>query len=466
MDQHIEGGVGSQRRSLRFCLQQARDLCFEQLLPAAQVEAAIGRHGVQFRQRLYTPLRTLWTFLYQALSADGSCRSAVAHLLAWLCCSQEEQASAKTDPYCKARSRLPEALVQDLFHQSGRDLQQRCPATRLLQGRPILLADGTTLSMPDTPQNQARYPQPGHHKPGVGFPILRLVGLISLSCGAVLNVAFGPWRGKQTGEMALLRQMLGEITLGMVLLADGLFSSYWLIAALQQRGADLLARHDGKRRVNWRSGQRLGKQDHVATWHKPPRPAWMSSEQYQQIPQTLQVRESFVQVRQKGFRTRGMILVSTLLEAARYPKEDLAQAYRARWHAELDLRSIKQVMQMDVLRCKTPAMVHKELYMRLLAYNLVRRLMVEAAERAGVDARDISFKGTLQTLREFAPLGWICTPQRWAMIYRTMLDAISTHRVNNRPNRVEPRAVKRRPKPIDYLNEPRDIARAALLEMR
>jgi hypothetical protein len=464
MSDHTASGRRFQRPSFHAFLQQARDQCFDSLLPRAQVEAALARHDVRFRERLYTPLLTLWTFLYQVLSPDPSCRAAVCRLLAWLCASQQEQASAKTDPYCKARRRLPEALCRDLFVHSGADLQQRYPATRLLRGRPILIVDGTTLSMPDTPENQQKYPQPSHHQPGAGFPILRLVGLISLSCGAVLQVAFGPWWGKQTGETALLRQILGTLGTGMVLLGDGIYSSYWLVAQLRDRGADLVARHDGKRKVNWRRGKRLGKQDHVVSWSKPPRPRWMSLQQYQQIPDTLPVRECFVQVQKRGFRTRGMIVISTLLEVQAYPQAELALAYRARWHAELDLRSIKQAMQMEVLRCKSPEMVHKELYLHLLAYNLVRRLMAEAAVQAGVAPREISFTGTLQTLREFSPLGWGCSPTRWQQVYRVILQAIATHRVNDRPDRIEPRAVKRRPKPMVYLNEPRAQGRARLLQ--
>lgn len=464
MVEHTSVWPNSQRPSFQKFLGQARDLCFESLLPATQIQETLHRHGVKFRKRLYTPLLTLWTFLYQMLSPDQSCRAAVCKLLAWLCLGEVDDASAKTDPYCKARSRLPEALCRDLFERSGTELQQRYPATRLLQGRRILIADGTTLSMSDTPENQAKYPQPSHHKPGAGFPILRLVALISLSCGAVLRVAFGPWRGKRTGETALLRQILKTLAAGMVLLADGMYSSYWLVAAARERGADLVARHDGKRKVNWRSGKKLGQQDHVVVWSKPPRPKWMSVEQYQQIPDTLMVRQCFVQVQQKGFRTHGMIVISTLLDPRLYPKAELALVYRARWHAELDLRSIKQVMQMEVLRFKSPEMVHKELYMHLLAYNLVRKLMAEAASQVGIEPRDISFTGTLQTLREFAPLGWMCSPARWERTYQVILRSIATHRVNDRPDRVEPHAVKRRPKPLVYLNEPRAQARARLLK--
>jgi hypothetical protein len=462
----IERSHGRAARQVRSELKQARDLGMETLLPRQQVEQTIARHGVRLRERLYTPLLTPWTFLYQVLSEDQSCRAAVARLLAFVSLGGSDSASAKTDPYCKARERLPEALVADLARQSGQTLQERFPSTNLLGGRPIKIADRTTLSMPGTPANQQAYPQARHHKNGVGFPILRLVGLISLSCGVVLHVAMGPYRGKQTGETALLRQLQGSLQAGDVLLADGYYANYWIIASLLQQGVDLLSHHDGKRRIHWRQGRRLGRRDHVVAWQKPPRPQWLSPEDYNLIPDTLSVRETAVSVPQKGFRTRQVILVTTLLDAEVYRREELALAYRARWHVELDLRSIKQVMRMEVLRCKTPAMVRKEIWMHLLAYNLVRKLMAEAAARADVSPRDLSFKGTLQTMGEFAKVGWFCSAAQWQRVYQVLLRAIATHRVNNRPDRVEPRAVKRRPRTQRLLNEPRAIAKARLMEKR
>lgn len=461
--QHTHGRVTHQVRSQ---LTKTRDLCMETLLPKQQVKRAIARHGVRFRQCLYTPLVTLWTFLYQALSEDHSCRAAVAKLLAFVSLGGNESASAKTDPYCKARERLPEALMADLARQSGQTLQDRFPSTGMLGGRPIKIADGTTLSMPDTPANQQEYPQARHHKNGVGFPIMRLVGLISLSCGVVLNVAMGPYRGKQTGETALLRQMLGGLQAGDVLLADGYYANYWIIASLLERGVDLLSHHDGKRRMNWRKGRHLGRRDHVVSWTKPPRPDWLSQEAYDLTPATLAVRETAVNVEQRGFRTRQLLLVTTLVDAELYSKDDLAKAYRARWHVELDLRSIKQVMRMEVLRCKTPSMVRKEIWMHLLAYNLVRKLMAEAATTVDVSPRDVSFKGTLQTLAAFAEIGWFCSVAQWRTTYKLILRAVATHRVNDRPGRVEPHAIKRRPKTQRLLNEPRAIAIARLMKTR
>lgn len=371
------------------------------------------------------------------LSADQSCRAAVARLLAFLFVGGEDSHSAKTDPYCKARQRLPEKLLADLVRSSGLDLQRQVPPTGLLGGRRIKIADGTTVSMPDTPANQKAYPQQPSQKKGIGFPIMRLVGLIGLSCGAVLDVAMGPYRGKRTGETAILRQLLDRLDAGDVLLSDAYFANYWMIALLLGRGVDTLSHHDGKRLVDWRQGQRLGDHDHVVQWRKPRRPAWMSQKLYRVLPETLSIREARVDISQKGFRRRRLLLVSTLLDAQVYSLQDLAAAFRARWNVELDLRSIKQVMQMEVVRCKSPEMVRKEVWMHLLAYNLIRKLMAQAAAGAGVCPRDISFKGTLQTLVVFAAAGWSCRSRR-TQLYAAVLRAVAMHRVNDRPDRVEP----------------------------
>jgi len=468
VSKHTQGGVAGPIARARRRMVEEGDLCIGELLPQERVEQAVERHQVRFRERLYTPLVTLWAFLYQVLGSDQSCRSAVARLLARLSCvgdgPQQRCPSAKTDPYCKARQRLPEGLIADLARQSGAELHRQVPAAGLLRGRPIKIADGTTVSMPDTRANQKCYPQPSSQKAGVGFPMLRLVGLICLSCGAVLDMAMGPYAGKQTGETALLRQLLGGLDAGDVLLGDACFANYWTTASLLGRGVDLLSHHDGRRRVDFRTGRRLGPEDHLVQWPKPPRPAWMSRRMYRDLPESLPVRELRVAVDRRGFRTRRLCLVTTLLDASLYSAADLAAAYRARWNAELDLRSIKQVMRMDVLRCKTPQMVRKELWMHLLAYNLVRKLMARSAAGAGIGPRDISFTGSLQTLAAFAAVWQRPAPDRRVNLYAAVLRAVATHRVNDRPDRVEPRAVKRRPRKQTFLNEPRAVAVARLLK--
>lgn len=465
MDEYSQAQHHRQVRCFRQSRQQMlaeEYLCLRQLLAPERIEAALQRHPVRFRQCLYTPVVTIWTFLHQVLAADQSCRAAVARLLACLCVGGDHSASAKTDPYCKARQRLPEGALADLARQSGDDLQVATAPTNLLGGRPIKIADGTTVSMPDTPANQKAYPQQPGQKEGLGFPILRLVGLISLSCGAVLDVALARYSGKRTGETSLLRRLLHRLQAGDILLADAIFSNYWTIALLLERGVDLVSRHDGKRKMDFRQGRRLGRHDHVVAWQKPKRPGWMSLRLYHSLPETLSIRELTVEIHQKGFRCRRLYLVTTLLDGQSYSATDLARAFRARWHAELDLRSIKHVMQMEVLRCKSPAMVRKEIWMHVLAYNLIRTLMARAAAEADLGPRDLSFKGAMQTLVAFSVAGGI-RPDRGDLLYAAVLKALATHRVNNRPDRIEPRAVKRRPKKAAYLTAPRSIAKARLL---
>jgi len=465
MDQYIQERQLRQARRVDLCRQHVledRDLCLTQLLPQAHIEAAVAKHQVRFRRCLYTPVVTLWMFLYQVLSADPSCRAAVTRLLAFLGVVAHQTASAKTDPYCKARQRLPERLPADLTRHSGRALDQHVGSIYGLNGRPIKIADGTTVRMPDTEANQAAYPQPPGQQKGLGFPMMRLVALISLSCGAVLDVAMARYSGKQTGETSLLRTLMNRLEPGDILLGDGIFCNYWTVALLLNRGVDLLTRHDGKRPLDYRRGRRLGRCDRIVTWSKPHRPAWMTPQLYASLQETLSIRQSRVEIRQKGFRCRRLHLVTTLLEADLYRRDELALAFRCRWHAELDLRSIKSVMQMEMLRCKSPAMGRKEIWMHLLAYNLIRTLMAQAASEAGVHPRDLSFKGTLQTLMSFAIAAWGC-PDRGPWLYTVVLRAVATHRVNDRPDRIEPRAVKRRPKKARYLTEPRPLAKARLL---
>jgi hypothetical protein len=463
MQHDTQGRVARQVRRTRQQLLQDQDLCFGRLLPAARVQEAIQRHKVHFRKRMYTPLVTLWAFLYQVLSTDQACRAAVARLLAFLGLHESGTVNPDDGPYCKARKRLPEALVADLARQTGHNLHQKIQSRILLKGRPLVLADGTTASMPDTPANQKEYPQQAAQKPGLGFPILRLVGLISLASGAVLDVAMAAYKGKRTGETTLLRQLLGSLKSGEILLGDAQFANYWTIALLLERGVDLLARADGRRTADFRTGQRLGPQDHIACWHKPQRPTWMGKDLYGRLPMTLAIREVRVQVKQRGFRVRSLLLATTLLEAECYRTQDLAEAYRRRWQVELDLRSIKVVMQMQVLRCKSPAMVRKEIWMHLLGYNLIRQVMAEAAAAAGIEPRQISFAGTLQTLTALAMAGWGCPPQRVASLYTIILKAVALHRVGDRPDRIEPRANKRRPRAQRYMTEPRAAARKRLL---
>jgi hypothetical protein len=440
-----------------------------ELLPPEIVQRAVDAEKIRFRDSLFTPLVTVWTFLTQVLSSNGCCREAVAKLLAFLAAVtvgtpvDEDDADPETGPYCKARKRLAEGLVSRLAKETGQQLHGRYPGGRLLSGRKVKVADGTTCSMPDTPENQKEWPQPPTQKPGLGFPLARLVAVMSLNCAAVLDVAMGPYKGKQTGETALLRTLLASVEKGDVLLADRYYASYWMIALLLARGVDCLFRQHQTRKIDFRSGRRLGHDDHVIVMEKPDqRPDWMDEAAYEQMPEDLTVREVRIRVTQRGFRVRMLVLVTTLLDAQLYNKQEIARAFRFRWHVELDLRAIKQTMKMSVLRCKTPAMVRKEIWMHLLAYNLIRTLMARAAEQAGIEPREVSFAGAVQTVNAFAPVLQLADPADHPRLWEILLRIIARHRVGDRPDRYEPRAVKRRAKPIALLTVPRKEARKRL----
>lgn len=442
-----------------------------ELLPAERVQRAVQVEAVHFRVCLFTPLVTLWTFLTQVLSPDGSCRDALAKLLALLAASpteagdDDDQKLPETGPYCKARQRLPQGLITRLACETGHELHRQHPAARgLLGGRAVKIVDGTTVSMPDTPQNQEAYPQPPTQKPGVGFPLARLVAVLSLSCAAVLDVAIGPYAGKQSGEPALFRTLFNSsLQSGDIVLADRYYASYWMIALLLGRGVDSLFRQHQQRPIDFRAGQRLGKDDHLITLSRPPgRPDWMDEATFAQMPEQLTVREVRVRVTQAGFRVRQLVLVTTLLDAALYSKQEIAEAFRLRWHAELDLRAIKQTMHMSVLRCKTPEMVRKEIWMHLLAYNLIRAVMAQAAAAAGIEPRQVSFAGAVQTINAFAPVLQLADERELPRLWELLLRVLTRHPVGDRPNRYEPRAVKRRAKPIALLTVPRQQARRRL----
>jgi len=441
---------------------------FGGFLPAETVRRAMSSEGIKFRKCLFTPVVTLWVFLAQVLSPDGSCREAVAKLLAFLAGqgtptpTGDECANPETGLYCKARKRLPERLVSRLAKDAGKQLHDRYPAGRLLGGRKVKFADGTTCSMPDTVENQRQWPQPPTQKPGLGFPLVRLVAIISMNCAAVLDVATGPYKGKQTGETALLRTLLESLEKGDVLIADRYYASYCMIALLLARGVDSLFRQHQTRKIDFRGGRRLGHDDHVITMKRPPRPEWMDEAGYEQMPEEMEVREVRLRVEQRGFRVKTLILVTTLLDAQLYSKQELAKAFRCRWHVELDIRAIKQTMNMSVLRCKTPAMVRKEIWMHLLAYNMIRTLMAQAAEKAGIEPREVSFAGAVQTVNAFAPTIELADETDRERLMEILLRTIARHRVGDRPDRYEPRAVKRRAKPIALLKTPRAQAKKRL----
>jgi hypothetical protein len=385
-----------QIETLRRQFGQADGLAFAEVLPAERVERALREEGATWREKVYTPLVTLWAFLTQVASPDGSCRAAVARVLAWLVSQGQKPCTPKADPYCKARGRLPESLLVRLTRETGRALHDDAPADWHWKGRRVKVADGTTISMPDTEANQQAYPQPTAQQPGRGFPIARAVVVFCLACGSVLDAALGRYQGKRTGATALLRTLETAFAPGNVVLGDRSFSGYFDLALWQGRDVDAVVRQHQARRADFRTGRRLGPRDHVVVWTKPKqRPEWMDEATYDAVPATLAVRAVQVRVRQRGFRTRVLIVVTTLLDAEAYPACDLATLYRARWQAELHLRSLKVPLGLDVLRCRSPEMVRKEFWAPLLAYNLIRSVLARAALDLGTSPQEFSFKGTL-----------------------------------------------------------------------
>jgi hypothetical protein len=450
---------------LRTQFAQADGLPFAEVLSAERIAAAMAEENAGWREEVYTPLLTLWAFLSQVICPDGSCRAAVARVLAWLVARGEPPCTPKTDPYCKARARLPEPLLRRLVRETGRSLPAAAPVEWLWKGRRVRLVDGTTVSMPDTPDNREAYPQHTAQAPGVGFPIARLVVVFCLACGTAIDAALGRYQGKQSGETALLRGLDGALEPGDVLLGDRYYGGWFDLALLHEQGVGAVVRLHQHRRCDLRRGRRLGPGDHRVEWVKPQRPDWMDAATYEGLPGRLVVREVRVMVNRPGFRTRSLVVVTTLTDPA-VTAADLAALYRARWHAELDLRSLKVALGMDVLRCKTPAMVRKEVWAHLIAYNLVRAVLARAALDLGCPPREISFKGGLQAVRAFAERLSGADGPTAAELYEWLLIAVGAHHVGDRTDRVEPRKRKRRPKPYPLLMQPRAEARAALLTQR
>lgn len=414
-----------------------------------RVEAQLPAH----RERLFPPTETLSMFLAQVMSADGSCRHIVNQAATQRLLGGLPLCSTSTGGYCRARERLPLSMVRALAQQTGAYVAAQWPKGERWRGRPVRLVDGTTVTMPDTPANQAAYPQQRNQKPGLGFPICRIVGVTCLATGALLDAAISRYQGKGAHEQALLRELLDNFEPGDVMLGDALYATYFLLASLQARGIDAVFEQHGSRRrsTNFGTGKRLGAKDHLIELDKPKkRPHWMTPAQYAAAPDRLTVRE---------FKAGSKIMVTTLCQHRQAPKHELKALYDRRWHIELDFRQIKTTLRMERLSCRTPAMNEKEMWVCLLAYNLIRWLMAESAAAADVQSRQLSFKHTLQLWLAWRQLGHRCLDAESAHQMRLF---VAQGQVPYRPGRSEPRAIKRRPKPFPLLTKPRPEARAEI----
>jgi len=456
---------GHTGRAMRAQVSAARNcdgLFFSERLSPQSVRAACEKLQHEFRNRIFSPAITLWVFLAQVLSADHSCREAVAKLNFWRLARSLKPCSPETGSYCEARQRLPEALFAELVRSTGKELSEKADAAWQWLGRVVKVVDGTTITMADTRENQQAYPQARTQAPGVGFPIARIVVVFSLAVGVAIDAAIGPYKGKRTGENNLFRSLLGCFLPGEIALADSYYASFWDFALLLERRVDLVARAHHKRKVDFRNGLKLGYYDQVIRYFKPTqRPAWLDCATYERLPDSIQIRQLRYSVQQPGFRTRVITLATTLVDANLYSADELANLYRRRWQAELNLRSLKTHLQMEHLRAKKPDTARKEFYTHLLAYNLIHGTMLEAAAAAGVAPHQLSFKGALQSLGAFLGIV-IADTGNVRRHYSALLWMIAAHRVADRPDRIEPRLLKRRPKPHKLLQEARAAARTRL----
>lgn len=416
---------------------------------------------VSYRNRygIFSPDITLWALLSQAIDSDQSLDAAVSRVIAFhLSQGREDTISSSTSAYSQARSKLPEAVISGLVRQSGEQLEKNLPITWLWRIRYHLkLVDGSTISMPDTPENQALYPQPDSQKKGVGFPIARIVSVISCVTGAVLDLAIGPYSGKKTGEHALLRQIMDVFKKGDVALGDCYYASYFLMAALIKMGVDAIFPMHAARDCDFRKGEKLGEMDHIVEWIRPAKPEWMDQETYDNMPTEISIREVSITTVRDGFRPETRILVTTFLNPTDVNKNDLNLLYSCRWWVELDFRAIKTTLKMEILRGKTPAMVHKEIWAHLLAYNMIRKIMAQSALMYDKKPRELSFKGALNLMKSFRESGILSEDNE--KIYSALLKAISRKTVGNRPDRQEPRVVKRRPKAFPRMQKARHLYR-------
>lgn len=384
-----------------------------------------------------------------------------------VCYCQNEQVApptSDTGDYCRARAKLSEAALRELTCEVASETEAAAEADWLWKAKHAKLIDGFTFTMPDTAENQAAYPQQKSQRPGVGLPIARAVAILSLATACVMDLALGPYAGKQTGEPALLRKLFGRLGADDIAVADRYYCSFMMIALLLAQGTQVCARKHQRRHSDFRRGRRLGKYDHLIVWTRPARPEWMDEITYQKIPETLELREIRYHVVEPGRRTRSIDVITTLTDAEEYTREDIAQLYGFRWNAELDIRAIKSHLNLAHVRCKSPEMVRRELYTTLPAYNLIRTTAASAALLHGKQPRQISFTATSQyVLASWMSLscGLVPAAQLAAHCLR-MLRQIAACEVANRPGRLEPRVLKRRRHGYQLMQKPRPALRAEL----
>lgn len=443
-------------------------LPFAEVLSAERIERIFQKHdGLFGLHGVYTTAIMVWSFLSQVLrdGKEASCQAAVARVVSYCQLQGLRTPTKDTGDYCRARAKLPSAALRDLSCDVAEEMEQAAERNWLWKGKfhPKLI-DGFTFTMPDTPENQAKYPQQKAQKAGVGLPICRAAAIISLATACVMDLAIAPYKGKETGEAALLRSMLGSLSRGDVAVMDRYYCSFMMIALLIGQGTQTCARRHHLRHADFRRGRRLGKYDHLIVWTRPICPAWMDEETYRQIPETLVLREIRFNVVEPGRRTKSLDVITTLTDAGEYTKEDIAELYGFRWNSELDIRSIKSNLNLGHVRCKSPDMVHSEVWTTILAYNLIRITAAGAALLHNKQPRQISFTSTCQyVLASWMQLssGQVCLTALNGYLL-TMLKQIAHCEVANRPGRIEPRVLKRRRHGYKLMMKPRNHLRREL----
>lgn len=432
-------------------------LPFESVLSVSQIEQEMEELSIKYKTRLFTPIVTLWAFLSQVLDVDKSCHNAVSRVIAWLAASSAEIPSTDTSAYCQARKRLPEKLLENLFKKSGESLESKVKIENLWCGRHVQIIDCSTVSMPDTPSNQKAYPQSVSQKEGCGFPLAKIGALFSLATGAATALVIDVLNINDIKLARILYQFLNPKD---VLLGDRAFFSYTDFFWIIQQDCDIVVRQNNSRSQRLKGGIIVGTNDEIITWTKPKYcPKAVKKEEFYSLPEILRVRQISYLVNVPGFRTQSIRIITTLLNKSEFSTDALIELYQKRWHVEVDLRHLKTSLGMDILRSKTPDMVRKEIYAFLLAYNLLRSLMFDAATAYNTPTLRISLQGTRHHFINFCTQFLSNSRFQFDKIYRTLLKVIVHKIVPDRPNRVEPRVLKRRSKSFPYMSQPRPFLR-------
>jgi Transposase DDE domain len=442
--------------------QQSLGLPLAELEPETVIANVLAQQEIKVRQTLYNPVVTLWAWLAQVLDADKSMNNTVKRLVAWLAASGVVPPSTDTGAYSKARERLPLASIEQLLRLSAEVLQEQVQPSQLWCGHSVKAYDATTLTLMDTSANQAAFPQPSSQKVGCGLPLVKLVVWFSVASGALLQVAIAAFN---ISEWELSRQLYATLQPEDVVVADSAYGTYVDLALVQQYGAHGVYRKHHARGFDFRRGKRLAQGDHIVTWQRPTQcPRSMLPQVFLALPETLQVREIEIQVEQAGFRPQRIILVTTLLDAKRYCKAQLAKLYRLRWHStEVNLRHLKTTLKMEMIFAKTPEIARKDIWIHLLAYNLLRRVMQCSVQAIELDPLNLSLQGTRQMLHQFLTPLALANRREHRRLYEMLLQLVAAQLVPIRPNRVEPRMIKRRPKNFPRMQFPRSVLKARLV---